>query len=61
MGSSQEPAPDHPEFDAICSRVDDFEPLPTVTTVPVPPAQDLDEEERTASLDQLILGGLVSP
>ena len=61
MGNTQIPTDDHPGFDAICSEVDDFEPLPTVTPVPAPPAPDLEEEERTAPLDELILAGLVSP
>jgi hypothetical protein len=52
---------DHAGFEAMCSEVEDFEPLPTVTPVPAAPAPDLKEEERTAPLDELILAGLVSP
>jgi hypothetical protein len=45
----------------MCSEVEDFEPLPTVTPHPAPAAPDLEEAERTAPLDELILAGLVSP
>ncbi|HWF24349.1 MAG TPA: hypothetical protein VG275_02810 [Solirubrobacteraceae bacterium] len=61
MSNTQIPNDEHPGFDAICSEVEDFEPLPTVTPVPAPPTQDLQEEERTAPLDAIILAGLVSP
>jgi hypothetical protein len=61
MSSTHVPNDDHAEFDAICSEVEDFENLPTVTPNPVAPRQGLEEEERTAPLDELILGGLVSP
>jgi len=54
-------ADSNPQFDAICSEVQDFEPLPTVKTMPAPATPDLPEEERTAPLDGLILAGLVSP
>jgi hypothetical protein len=61
MDSTQIPPEDHPGFDAICSEVQEFEHLPTVTTVPAPPAEAVDEEARTAPLDGQILAGLVSP
>jgi hypothetical protein len=67
MDSTQIPPEDHGKrpvssrFDAICSEVQDFEHLPTVTTVPAPPAEAVDEETRTAPLDGQILAGLVSP
>ena len=61
MGSTQIPPDDHAGFDAICSEVQEFEHLPTVTTVPAAPTADLPEEERTAPLDELILAGLVAP
>ncbi|MDQ6803472.1 MAG: hypothetical protein M3065_00590 [Actinomycetota bacterium] len=48
-------------FDKMCSEVEDFELMPTVTPHPARPATDLKEEERTAPLDELILAGLVSP
>jgi hypothetical protein len=58
------PPQEHPTFDALCSRLEDFEMLPTVTPHPVP-VSDQDrgpdgDEERTAPLDELILAGLVS-
>jgi hypothetical protein len=55
----QSPVPSR--FDAMCSEVEDFEPLPTVTPTPARAVKDLEEEERTAPLDELILAGLVSP
>jgi hypothetical protein len=63
MSNMQIPSDEHPGFDQICSEVEDFEPLPTVTPVPAPPAEarEQGDEERTAPLDELILAGLVSP
>ena len=51
------PAADHLEFDEICSEVEDFEPLPTLTSDPLEAA----EESEETSLDGRILAGLVSP
>ncbi len=53
--------PDSGSFDEICSEVEDFELMPTVTPHPAPAAAGLEHEERTAPLDELILAGLVSP
>jgi hypothetical protein len=61
MSDTQIPSDDHAQFDKICSDVEDFENLPTVTPNPVAPDLEHNEEERTAPLDELILGGLVSP
>ncbi|HEY5317182.1 MAG TPA: hypothetical protein VIJ20_04325 [Solirubrobacteraceae bacterium] len=62
MGDTQIPQDDHPQFDAMCSEVEDFQTLPTVRPVSAASSPDLkEEEERTAPLDELILGGLVSP
>jgi hypothetical protein len=61
MSSTQVPSDDHPDFDEICSEVEDFETLPTVTPHPAAPALEQKEEERTAPLDEIILAGLVSP
>jgi hypothetical protein len=52
------PSPDHLEFDLMCSEVEDFEPLPTVTAEPLEPEPD---GEENTSLDGQILAGLVSP
>jgi len=60
MDSTQIPT-EHPGFDAICSEVQEFEHLPTVTSTPTPAAVETDDEARTAPLDELILAGLVSP
>jgi hypothetical protein len=61
MSDTQIPTETHPGFEAICSEVEDFEPLPTVTTASAPLAAKVDDEDGTASLDGLILAGLVSP
>jgi hypothetical protein len=52
---------DHPQFDAICAAVDDFQPLPTV--VPGAPEQPPQNEQDRWSdpLDARILASLVSP
>ena len=52
------PSPDHLEFDQLCSEVEDFEPLPTLTAEPVDPEPETDEN---TSLDGQILAGLVCP
>ena len=62
MSSTHVPSDEHADFDKICSEVEDFETLPTVTPHPVAPTpEELSEEERTAPLDAINLGGLVSP
>jgi hypothetical protein len=50
----------HPQFEQMCARLGDWEPLPTVVAKPAspPPA---DDDERNAPIDELILAGLVSP
>jgi len=52
------PSPDHLEFDELCSEVEDFEPLPTLTAEPL---ERQPEGEETTPLDGQILAGLVSP
>jgi hypothetical protein len=52
------PSPDHLEFDLICSEVEEFEPLPTLTAEPLAPEPD---SEENTSLDSQILAGLVVP
>jgi hypothetical protein len=61
MSDTHTPADAHPAFDAMCSEVEEFGVLPTVTPHPAPSAPEVEEEERTAPLDELILAGLVSP
>lgn len=72
MTTPHMPSAEHPQFDAICAPVDDFETLPTVTalTSSVPVAEtdwqpeEIEEDSETAvdeSLDGLILAGLIAP
>jgi hypothetical protein len=61
MTTPQTPSEEHLQFDAICSAVADFEPLPTVviesSSEPFAPRTDPDDQP----LDGLILAGLVAP
>lgn len=69
MTPPQMPSDDHEQFDAICSRVGDFEALPAVMAAPAQPEapiaeepdDELFEEERAAPLNDLILAGLIAP
>jgi hypothetical protein len=63
MITLQMPSTDHGQFDAICARVDDWDHLPAVKGDPTDPDRDTPEEagEQDASLNGLILAGLVSP
>jgi hypothetical protein len=47
-------------FEEICARVEDFEPLPTVTVGPKEDDERSEDEQREP-IDGLILAGLVSP
>ncbi len=58
MEPLQTPSPDHTEFDLICAEIDDFEPLPAVSTRELEREQ---ENEEATSFDGQILAGLVSP
>jgi hypothetical protein len=51
------------KFQVLCTEVEEWEPLPTVTTKPTDneAEPDLDPIEDPAPLDGLILAGLVSP
>jgi hypothetical protein len=60
MGKTQTPDTEQPQFEEMCARLDEHEPLPTVVAHPTR-EPDADDEERTAPLDELILAGLVSP
>ncbi len=57
----QTPPHDHPEFDALCETVGEFDPLPSVARHDIGSA---DEEhagaERTDEIDDQILAGLVT-
>ncbi len=64
MTAPQMPSEDHEQFDAICSRLGDFEPLPAVTAAPAEPEEEEEEhfeEDQAAPLNDLILAGLVAP
>jgi hypothetical protein len=56
------PSTDHQQFDQICERVDEFDHLPAVKGDPTDPDRQTPEAgEQDASLNGLILAGLVSP
>jgi hypothetical protein len=67
MTTMQTPSEDQAHFDAICAPIDDWETLPTgagaagAAGAPRGPEDEPDHEEHVASLDRLILAGLVSP
>jgi hypothetical protein len=52
------PSPDHIDFDLLCSEVEEFEPLPSLTGQHLEPESESEDE---ASLDGQILAGLVTP
>ena len=54
----QTPSADHLQFEQICAEVDEFEPLPAVSSGPL--ERDDDGEEETG-LDEQILAALVTP
>ena len=54
----QTPSPDHVQFDLMCAEVDEFEPLPALSSGPLE-LEDDDYEE--TGLDDQILAGLVTP
>ena len=56
------PSPDHKQFDQICEPVGEFEHLPALKGDPMDPERETPEcAEPDASLNGLILAGLVSP
>lgn len=75
MTSPQMPSEDHKRFDAICSRVGEWEQLPAVLGTPasletlVEPEAPADseeqhellQEERAVRMNELILAGLLAP
>jgi hypothetical protein len=56
------PQSEHTAFDAICAEIEDFEPLPTITTEPPAPEPEHEpsRHERASPIDEQILAGLVS-
>jgi hypothetical protein len=63
VGTTQTPPTEHIVFDELCAEIEDFQPLPTVTSAsPEFASEHRDElDEDPAPLDGLILAGLVSP
>jgi hypothetical protein len=57
----QTPSPEHTEFDAICSRVEEWETLPAVITTPAEQTYETEDNEEIAPVNELILAGLVAP
>ena len=55
------PSNDHAQFDSLCEPVGDFEPLPAVVAETPETETELPAENEDASLDGLILAGLVAP
>jgi hypothetical protein len=55
------PTNEHAEFDLLCEPVDDDQLLPAVKAEPPQYERDLPAEDEDASLDGLILAGLVAP
>jgi len=54
----QAPSSNHMEFDQLCAGVEEFEPLPTLSSNAL--EAEAESEENT-SLNEQILAGLVSP
>jgi hypothetical protein len=54
----QAPSSNHIEFDQLCAGVEEFEPLPTLSSNAL--EAEAESEENT-SLNEQILAGLVSP
>jgi len=61
MQTMKTPQTDHAQFDELCARVDDWEPLPAIAVAPVQPDASNDDEQEAAPIDGMILAGLVSP
>ncbi|MBV8432226.1 MAG: hypothetical protein JO244_13745 [Solirubrobacterales bacterium] len=54
----QTPSADHVQFDQICAELDEFEPLPAVSSR----LPELDDDgEETPGLEDRILAALVTP
>jgi hypothetical protein len=62
MSTLQMPSTDHKQFDEFCAEVDEWDHLPAVKGDPTHPEREIPEHaEPDASLNGLILAGLVSP
>jgi hypothetical protein len=61
MQTMKAPQTDHAQFDELCARVDDWEPLPAIAIGPVQPDASNEDEQQAAPIDWMILAGLVSP
>jgi hypothetical protein len=55
------PTNEHAEFDHLCEPVDDDQLLPAIKAEPPRHERELPAENEDASLDGLILAGLVAP
>ncbi len=53
----QTPSPDHLQFDLICAELDEFGPLPAVSSGPL----EYEDTEDETGLDDQILAALVTP
>jgi hypothetical protein len=60
MSTLQMPSTDHRTFDEICAPLDEWDHLPAVKGEP-PEVEEEPFEDEDASLDGMILAGLVSP
>jgi hypothetical protein len=62
MQKITQPSRDHTQFTALCSGLEEWEPLPEVDAAPAPEINWVDSEgELQTALDGQILAGLVSP
>jgi hypothetical protein len=52
---------EHKQFEEICARIGEFEPLPAVAVGPQAQDDERTTEEQLEPIDGLILAGLVSP
>ncbi len=52
---------EHVQFDSLCAGVEDYETLPEYVPGPRDTTPHLTAEQRSESIDEEILAGLVSP
>jgi hypothetical protein len=60
VSTLQMPSTDHRTFDEICAPLDEWDHLPAVKGEP-PEVEEEPFEDEDASLDGMILAGIVSP